>query len=103
MFVTVGVTVLVGVCDGVTVCVGVKLGVIDGVGVNDGVILGVGVNDGVKDIVGVTLGVILGVGVGVKHSYSCVNTHPVESTILIKTFGAEEYGLGKLKLTDGGI
>jgi hypothetical protein len=91
------------VCDGVTVCVGVCVGVILGVGVCDGVILGVGVCDGVKEIVGVTLGVILGVGVGVTHIYSCVKTHPVESIILIKTFGAEEYGLGKLKLTDGGI
>jgi hypothetical protein len=77
--------------------------VILGVGVNDGVILGVGVFDGVKEIVGVFVGVILGVGVGVTHIYSCVKIHPVESTILIKTFGADEYGLGILKLTDGGI
>jgi hypothetical protein len=77
--------------------------VILGVGVNDGVILGVGVIDGVKDIVGVILGVILGVGVGVTHIYSCVKTHPVESTILINNIGALVYPLGIGKLTAGGI
>jgi hypothetical protein len=87
--------VLVGVIDGVILGVGVTVGVIDNVGVTLGVILGVGVFEGVREIVGVILGVILGVGVGVKHSYSLVKIHPVESTILIKTFGAVLKPLGK--------
>ena len=77
-----------GVIDGVIVGVGVILGVRDVVGVIDGVILGVGVIDGVNDTVGVTEGVMLGVGVGVTHIYVSVNTHPVESIILIKACGA---------------